>query len=111
MVLCSHGHNVCASSTAGQHDAFGLRSQHDTETQTLKGVVERFNYSPQGSYESLLIKSGDKLVQVNFPPHMTTEVTTPVATGDPVSVVVMAEDSKGGHPVKEIQDAAKDVAK
>ncbi|MBE7446807.1 MAG: hypothetical protein HS132_16905 [Planctomycetia bacterium] len=50
-------------------------------------------------------------MQVNFPPHMTTEVTTPVATGDPVSVVVMAEDSKGGHPVKEIQDAAKDVAK
>lgn len=78
-------------------------ARHDTEPQTLKGVVERFNYSPQGSYESLLVKSGDKLVQVNFPPHMMTEMTASVATGDQIGVVAVAEDSKGDHPVYKLQ--------
>ncbi len=35
---------------------------HDHESQTLKGVVERFNHSPKGGYESVLIESADKLV-------------------------------------------------
>jgi hypothetical protein len=34
----------------------------DNEPQALKGVVERYNYSPRGGYESLLLKSADKLV-------------------------------------------------
>jgi hypothetical protein len=72
---------------------------HDTDLQTLKGAVERFNHSPEGRYESILLKSGDKLVQVNFPPIMAAEVTKAVATGDQISVVAVAVDSKGNHPV------------
>jgi hypothetical protein len=78
-------------------------ARHDTEPHTLKGIVERFNYSPKGSYESLLIKSGDTLVQVNFPPHMMAEVTQAVATGDQISVVAVAENSKGDHPVYRLE--------
>lgn len=72
---------------------------HDTDPQTLKGAVERFNHSPEGRYESLLLKSNDKLVQVNFPPAMAAEVTKAVAPGDQISVVAVAEDTKGNHPV------------
>lgn len=64
----------------------------------LKGVVERFNHSPEGRYEGLLLKSADKLVQVNFPKPMAAEVTKAVATGDQISVVVVAEEAKGDHP-------------
>ena len=75
----------------------------DHAPQALKGVVERFNYGPKGSYESLLLKIADKLVQVNFPPHMAAEVTKAVATGDQISVVAVAEGSKGDHPVYRLQ--------
>jgi hypothetical protein len=73
------------------------------EPQTLKGVVERFNHSPEGRYEGLLLKSADKLVQVNFPKPMAAEVTKAVATGDQISVVVVAEKAKGDHPVYRLQ--------
>ena len=76
---------------------------HDHEPQTLKGVVERFNYSPKGGYESVLIESADKLVQVNFPPHMAAEVAKAVATGDQISVVAVAEKSEGDHSVYRLQ--------
>jgi len=73
------------------------------EPHTLKGVVERFNHSPEGRYEGILLKSGDKLLQVNFPKHMAAEVTKAVAMGDQISVVVVAEDTKGDHPVYRLQ--------
>lgn len=75
----------------------------DHEPQALKGVVERYNYSPKGGYESMLLKSADKLVQINFPPHMAAEVTKAVATGNQISVVAVAEDAKGDHPVYRLQ--------
>lgn len=75
----------------------------DTAPQTLKGAVERFNHSPEGRYESILLKSGDKLVQVNFPKPMAAEVTKAVATGDQISVVGVAEETKGDHPVYRLQ--------
>jgi hypothetical protein len=65
--------------------------------------MERFNHSPEGRYEGLLLKSGDKLVQVNFPKPMAAEVTKAVATGDQISVVVVAEKTKGDHPVYWLQ--------
>jgi hypothetical protein len=65
--------------------------------------VERFNHSPEGRYEGILLKSGDKLVQVNFPKPMAAEVTKAVATGDQTSVVVVAEHAKGDHPVYRLQ--------
>jgi hypothetical protein len=65
--------------------------------------MERFNHSPEGRYEGLLLKSGDKLVQVNFPKPMAAEVTKAVATGDQISVVVVAEKTKGDHPVYRLQ--------
>jgi hypothetical protein len=76
---------------------------HDHEPQTLKGVVERFNYRPKGGYESVLIESADKLAQVNFPPHMAAEVAKAVATGDQISVVAVAGKSKGDHSVYRLQ--------
>lgn len=76
---------------------------HDHESQTLKGVVARFNHSPKGGYDSVLIESADKLVQVNFPPHMAAEVAKAVATGDQISVVAVAEKSKGDHSVYRLQ--------
>jgi len=76
---------------------------HDNVPQTLKGAVERFNHSPEGRYESLLLKSGDKLVQVNFPKTMAAELTKAVATGDQISVVAVAVEAKGDHPVYRLQ--------
>jgi len=75
----------------------------DKAPQTLKGAVERFNHSPEGRYEGLLLKSGDKLVQVNFPKPLAAEVTKAVATGDQISVVGVAEEAKGDHPVYRLQ--------
>jgi len=71
--------------------------------QTLKGVVERFNHSPEGRYEGLLLKSADKVVQVNFPKPMAAELTKAIATGDQSSVRVVAEEAKGDHPVYRLQ--------
>jgi len=59
--------------------------------------------APKVRYEGILLKSGDKLVQINFPKPMAAEVTKAVATGDQISVVVVAEDAKGDHPVYRLQ--------
>jgi hypothetical protein len=66
---------------------------HDTDPQTLKDAVERFNHSPEGRYESILLKSGDKLVQVNFPPVMAADVTKAMATGTPPLGDVVAQSN------------------
>lgn len=75
----------------------------DGETQTLKGAVERFNHSPKGEYDALLMKSDGKLVQINFPPHMAAEIAKALAVGDQISVVAASKESKGDHPVYELQ--------
>jgi len=71
--------------------------------ESLSGSVESFNHSPKGPYESLLLKTGGKLVQVNFPPHAARDVTKAIAVGDNISVMAVAEEAKGDHPVFKAQ--------
>ena len=73
------------------------------KVESLSGSVECFNHSPKGPYESLLLKSGGKLVQVNFPPHAAADVAKAIAVGDNISVAAAAEEAKGDHPVFKAQ--------
>lgn len=75
----------------------------DNAPHTLKGVLERFNYSPRGGYDSMLITSSEALVQVTFPPHMAAQMRKAVTAGDQISVVAVAEPSKGDHSIYRLQ--------
>ncbi len=70
----------------------------------IKGIVAQFNYGPMGSVESLLIKSDGKLVQANFPVQPAAEVTKAATVGKDVSVVGVAEEREGDHPVYRISE-------
>jgi len=72
------------------------------QPQTLKGAVERFNYSPKGEYESLMLASEGKSIQINFPPHLSAKIAKAVAVGDSISVTATTTESKGDHPVYDL---------
>jgi len=72
------------------------------EAQALKGAVERFNYSPKGEYESLMLTTGGKPIQVNFPPHLGAKIAKAVAIGDSIGVTATSTESKGDHPVYDL---------
>lgn len=68
---------------------------------TLEGVVEYLNFSPKGSYEALLLKTGKQRVQINFPPEFSEQFAKSVRNGDRVTAEVEDYDDarQGQHPV------------
>jgi hypothetical protein len=76
-------------------------AKHGGKRTSMEGVVEYLNFSPKGSYEALLLKTGKQRVQINFPPELSEQVGKSVNSGDRVTVEVEEYDSsrKGQHPV------------
>jgi hypothetical protein len=52
----------------------------------LDGSVAGYNFDPRGNYESLLLKSADKLTQVNFPPDAGGIIAQSAKVGDVVKI-------------------------
>jgi hypothetical protein len=48
-----------------------------------KGVVRQFTLSPRGSVDGLILQDG---TEVNFPPHLGTQVVFAIKPGDAVSI-------------------------
>jgi hypothetical protein len=72
----------------------------------LSGSVEGFNYGPAGNYDSLMLKSGDKLVQINFPPPLGASLGQSVAKGDQVHLSAVPEKGPkeaADHPIYRLQ--------
>jgi hypothetical protein len=65
----------------------------------LTGTVQAWNLSPRGTYEGLILKSGDKVVQINFPPDLGGYVAQLATTGDSIKVTAYARESAGDHDV------------
>ncbi|MDQ2839924.1 MAG: hypothetical protein M3Y72_02565 [Acidobacteriota bacterium] len=66
-----------------------------------KGIVEGFNVSPKGIHESLLLRNGKEVIQINIPPHLAAKASEATPTGAEVELEVTAEEVKGhpSHPV------------
>lgn len=65
---------------------------------TIEGVVEYLNFSPKGSYEAILLKTGKDRVQLNFPPEWSEQIARDVRTGDRVAAEVEDyDDDRPGH--------------
>jgi len=67
------------------------------------GVVEAFNVSPKGSYEGLLLRNGEVLLQVNFPQEWSTTISDLPMPGGRVQIQAEPEkekaDGHAAHPV------------
>lgn len=60
----------------------------------ITGVVEQFNISPKGVYESLLLTTPKGTVQVNFPPEAGSNVSSLIAEGAKASFFVEEEEDE-----------------
>ena len=65
---------------------------------TIAGVVEYLNFSPKGSYEAVLLKTGKDRVQLNFPPEWSEQVAKDVRSGDRVTAEVEDYDDDRPSP-------------
>lgn len=76
-------------------------AKNNGKRSTLEGVVEYLNFSPKGSYEALVLKTGKQRVQINFSPQFSEQVGKSVKGGDRVTAEVEDYDDnrKGQHPV------------
>jgi predicted phosphodiesterase len=70
--------------------------------QTINGVVESFNFSPKGGYEGLLLKTGDKVVQLNLPPPAETDIAKSVVLGDQINALAAPDNGQPDLPVYEV---------
>jgi hypothetical protein len=73
--------------------------RRDAEDESLAGTVVGFNYNPSGEYESVMLKKGERLVQVNFPPEMSDRMAREVREGDEVQITARPERSRAEHDV------------
>lgn len=68
----------------------------------LSGAVTSYNYGSRGSYEGLMLKSGDKLVQINFPLDAGGFIAQTAAVGDQVSLTATSTERASDHDVYEL---------
>jgi hypothetical protein len=64
------------------------------------GTIEALNMSPKGHYEGLLLRTGKRLIQINFPKHQS-DLAATLKAGDEIAAEVEAEEPHGEreHPV------------
>jgi hypothetical protein len=68
----------------------------------FSGSIVGYNYGPKGNYESVLLKSGDKLSQVNFPPDAGGVIAQAARVGDNVQVTATPDMGMPDHGVYEL---------
>jgi hypothetical protein len=76
-----------------------VRPQKPVEPQWLLGAVEGFNYSPKGEVESLMLREGNQVVQVVFPPEAGDAVLEMVPVRERVTIAALPDKSVAPHPV------------
>jgi hypothetical protein len=77
----------------------GRREGAPREAEKLDGTVTNYNFGHRGEVEGLMIKSGDRTVQVNLPPDMAAAVAQVAAVGSEVHLTADAERGPSDHPV------------
>lgn len=78
---------------------------HDRETEdggtgseTWHAVVQGYNYSPKGDVDGVLLREGERTVQVNIPPHLGIAIALTVPAGQSVEATVGPEPERHKHP-------------
>jgi len=71
--------------------------------QAVSGVVELFNLSPKGPYDSVLLKNDGKVIQVVFPKESSEAVVKLIKVGETIESSAVSEEAKGKHPVFKAQ--------
>ena len=86
-----------------------------TSHSKLTGELVALNISPKGMYESMLVKDGSKVVQINFGPKEGKDISHRVRKGEKATFEVEPEefDKPSDHPVYKLiaLDAGKPDAK
>lgn len=66
----------------------------------VEGVVQGFNYGPEGDIESFMLAAGDgPAAQVNFPPHMSDAIAKAATVGATVKLTVEPDRGQADHPL------------
>lgn len=65
----------------------------------LAGKIERYNLAPQGLYDAILLRAGEKLVQVNLPPDLGGMIALAAPVGSNVQISARPELGMPDHPV------------
>jgi hypothetical protein len=68
-------------------------------TVALTGTIQSFNLNPDGLPESLMLKTNDQLVQVNFPPPIGAMINQVSPAGSVIHVQASPDLGLPDHPV------------
>ncbi|MGP0062393.1 MAG: hypothetical protein ACLQGP_02160 [Isosphaeraceae bacterium] len=68
------------------------------ESETLHAIVEAYNYSPKGDIDGVLLREGDRIVQVNLPPHLGIAISLTIPVGQSIEATVEPEPELRKHP-------------
>lgn len=74
-------------------------AQPAMEPQWLSGTIEGFNFGPRGDIESLMLKDGDQVRQVSFPPDASLAIVEAVTGRERIRIAAVPEQSVAPHPV------------
>ena len=77
------------------HEHEGPGKGRDPEV--LGGVIVQFNFSPRGAVEGMLLREGDRTVQVNAPPDAWPVMAHAIAIGQEMRVAVVPEPESPKH--------------
>jgi hypothetical protein len=96
-----HAHRSAATSRTSKSPA----QPQEHEAERVHGILEEFNFSPQGGIEGFLLHSDGQTVQVNVTPDVGFAVVRGIgqqveATVEPV--MRSGKHPKGGHPVYQL---------
>ncbi|HEX4123408.1 MAG TPA: hypothetical protein VHY37_01680 [Tepidisphaeraceae bacterium] len=71
----------------GSGQGQGPQNRQGQRGQTLSGSVSSYNLNPSGTPESMMLKTVNATVQLNFPPEMAARIQSAAAVGSSVTVV------------------------
>lgn len=74
------------TSQNAQHQGPGNHSQDRPQPQLIDGEVQGYNLTPQGDYNAVILKDGDRIVQFNFRPDAAATVTAAAPVGKKVQL-------------------------
>ena len=69
------------------------------QTVQISGTVQGFNYAPRGEVEGLMIKTADRVVQINLPRDLGPIIASKAAVGSQVQLSAIPQMGMPDHPV------------
>src|ERR1700722_7055945 len=91
--------SALAADSPGASPPAATDQDHGPAKTQVSGTVDSYNLDPRGTVDGLILKDGDHISQLNFPPDQAAAIPAAAPIGQKVDATAMAERGRSDHAV------------